>query len=91
MSKDELNPQRVMQTLQQWKEQKAMIKGRVDQMLNDADSMWAQKNADLINNLLGENQKLKAQLDQTMKLVPEGKKEMKPEMPEPEVPKKSKK
>lgn len=84
MSKDELNPQKIMSTLQQWKEQKAMIKGRTDQMLNDADSAWAQQQANLFQTILGENQRLKGQLDEALKQIPKPKEAPKHEMPDPQ-------
>lgn len=70
MSQHELNPQKVLGELNDWKTQFDMIQGRANGILSNGATQMLQRCADKINTLLGENQKLKKQLDEALKLVP---------------------
>ncbi len=82
MSQHELNPQKVMNEINDWKTQFDMVQGRANGILNNGATMMLQRCADKINILLGENQRLKKQLEDALAKIPKAKELPKAEMPE---------
>jgi len=85
MSKDELSPQKVLAELNDLKTQFDMVQGRANGILTSGATTMLQRCADKMNILLGENQRLKKQLDDALAQIPKPK-----ELPKTELPPKKK-
>ncbi len=70
MSKDELSLNRLQQELNDMKTNFDMIQGRSTGILQSGATIMLQKCADKIMILHSENEKLKKQLDDALKLIP---------------------
>ncbi len=81
MSKDELDPQKVMAELNDWKTQFDMVQGRANGILSNGATTMLQRSAEKISILLGENQRLKKQLEEALAKLPTAKELPKTEMP----------
>ena len=81
MSQDELKPQRINQMFQQWKDQIAMIDGRVSQNRSDAVTGLFANFQQFIFPLIADNNKLKKEVEDLKKLIPKPKELPKSEMP----------
>ena len=81
MSKDELSPKALESKLQQWKTNFDMIQGKANGILGGGANLMLQNCANEIMTLVSENQRLKKQLDEALKLIPKPKELPKSEMP----------
>ena len=77
-----------MNELNEMKTHLDMVQGKATGILSTAITQVLQKTADKMGTLLGENQKLKKQLEDTEKLVPKEKRIPRPDMPSKETDKK---
>jgi len=73
MSQHELNPQKVMAEINDWKTEFDMVQGRANGILTTGATRMLQRCADKINILLGENQRLKKQLEDALEKIPKAK------------------
>jgi len=81
MSKDELDPQRLQSEINNWKTQFDMLQGKANGILSTAGITLLQNCADKMMMMIGEIQKLRAQVVELEKLVPKPKEAPKTEMP----------
>jgi len=73
MSKDEFNPQQILNSLNRIKDGFSMTKGKAMDMITEANVRQWNEVISLIQTLIGENQKLKKQLDDAVSQIPKQK------------------
>jgi len=73
MSKDEFNPQQILNSLNRIKDGFSMTKGKAMDMITEANVRQWNEVISLIQTLIGENQKLKKQLDDAISQIPKQK------------------
>jgi len=73
MSKDEFNPQQILNSLNRIKDGFSMTKGKAMDMITEANVRQWNEVITLIQTLIGENQKLKKQLDDAISQIPKQK------------------